>query len=217
MRPSLSRRSASTLCTVLSRSSNLLSCLMAWNRRRRAEDRNSESPTRWRRHGERLLPTDVHRMFTLIRQQCFARRTCEKDLRGLGKQPGRYGRDRWSVLLCILCQSGVWNWGFFFLILHPTKRSQQEHCTCDGKAADVGSDSVTTCWDTRKQLKQEKKNPNLQEAGFCVKKLCFAALLMCSSAPPSVKRTHRAAAPYTLMTDWEQNTETCDVTRCKFL
>lgn len=106
---------------------------------------------------------------------------------------------------------------FFFLILHPTKRSQQEHCTCDGKAADVGSDSVTTCWDTRKQLKQEKKNPNLQEAGFCVKKLCFAALLMCSSAPPSVKRTHRAAAPYTLMTDWEQNTETCDVTRCKFL
>ena len=34
---------------------------------------------------------------------------------------------------------------FFFLILHPTKRSQQEHCTCDGKAADVGSDSVTTC------------------------------------------------------------------------
>ena len=34
---------------------------------------------------------------------------------------------------------------FFFLILYPTKRSQQEHCTCDGKAADVGSDSVTTC------------------------------------------------------------------------
>lgn len=178
MRPSLSRRSASTLCTVLSRSSNLLSCLMAWNRRRRAEDRNSESPTRWRRHGERLLPTDVHRMFTLIRQQCFARRTCEKDLRGLGKQPGRYGRDRWSVLLCILCQSGVWNWGFFFffLILYPTKRSQQEHCTCDGKAADVGSDSVTTCWGTRKQLKQEKKN---KPAGSRI--LCEEALLCCSA------------------------------------
>lgn len=35
-------------------------------------------------------PSHVH----TFKAAALARRTCEKDLRGLGKQPGRYGRDR---------------------------------------------------------------------------------------------------------------------------